>query len=180
MQIRRSDVCNIWNILNRSYDDFVAVGPLDVKILGANQPLSAGRRYDLLCQSSGSRPPASITWWKNGQRFEKTKETVSFPKNTFTFLKVNNFNFFKFQQLCFNHNSIFPMRIQFYNFTLLTRKLLIIFEWIIIKIQPQFPRQILICNTLHVVNTVIRLVNFQLFFPNGLDTCAVRRELKTN
>lgn len=52
------------------------VGPLDVKILGANQPLSAGRRYDLLCQSSGSRPPATITWWKNGQRLERTKETV--------------------------------------------------------------------------------------------------------
>ncbi|KAF5271773.1 hypothetical protein FQA39_LY08096 [Lamprigera yunnana] len=50
-------------------------GPVDVKILGSNQPLSAGRRYDLLCQSSGSRPPASITWWKNGQRLEKTKET---------------------------------------------------------------------------------------------------------
>lgn len=53
-----------------------AVGPLDVKILGASQPLSAGRRYDLLCQSSGSRPPATITWWKNGQRLERTKETV--------------------------------------------------------------------------------------------------------
>lgn len=58
---------------------FISVGPLDVKIVGANQPLSAGRRYDLLCQSSGSRPPASITWWKNGQRFERTKETVNFP-----------------------------------------------------------------------------------------------------
>jgi CD80-like C2-set immunoglobulin domain len=55
----------------------VAVRPLDVHILGSNQPLSAGRRYDLLCQSSGSRPPATITWWRNGQRLTKTKETVS-------------------------------------------------------------------------------------------------------
>nr|CAD7567686.1 unnamed protein product [Timema californicum] len=53
------------------------VGPLDVRILGANQPLSSGRRYDLLCQSSGSRPPATITWSRNGQRLDKTKETVS-------------------------------------------------------------------------------------------------------
>ncbi|KAK5647693.1 hypothetical protein RI129_002585 [Pyrocoelia pectoralis] len=59
-------------------------GPVDVKILGANQALSAGRRYDLLCQSSGSRPPASITWWKNGQRLEKTKETTSNDGNTTT------------------------------------------------------------------------------------------------
>ncbi|XP_056646735.1 hemicentin-1-like [Diorhabda sublineata] len=59
-------------------------GPLDVKILGSNQPLSAGRRYDLLCQSSGSRPPASITWWKNGQRFERTNHTTSNDGNTTT------------------------------------------------------------------------------------------------
>ncbi|XP_022907185.1 neural cell adhesion molecule 2-like [Onthophagus taurus] len=59
-------------------------GPLDVKILGASQPLSAARRYDLLCQSSGSRPPATITWWKNGQRMEKNKETTSRDGNTTT------------------------------------------------------------------------------------------------
>nr|CAH7769565.1 unnamed protein product [Callosobruchus chinensis] len=59
-------------------------GPLDVKILSSNQPLSAGRRYDLLCQSSGSRPPASITWWKNGLRLERTKETTSSDGNTTT------------------------------------------------------------------------------------------------
>lgn len=66
--------------LTRSLNDSplrVAVRPLDVHILGANQPLSASRRYDLLCQSSGSRPPATITWWRNGQRLTKTKETVS-------------------------------------------------------------------------------------------------------
>lgn len=54
-----------------------AVPPLTVHILGSNQPLSASRRYDLLCQSSGSRPPASITWWKNGHRINNAKETVS-------------------------------------------------------------------------------------------------------
>ncbi|XP_046401604.1 hemicentin-1 [Ischnura elegans] len=58
--------------------------PLDVRVLGASQPLSAGRRYDLLCQSSGSRPPASVTWWKNGQRLERTKETTSSDGNTTT------------------------------------------------------------------------------------------------
>ncbi|KAK9509627.1 hypothetical protein O3M35_006895 [Rhynocoris fuscipes] len=57
---------------------FVAVKPLDVRILAANQPLSVGRRYDLRCQSTGSRPPAKLTWWKNGLRLDRTKETVSF------------------------------------------------------------------------------------------------------
>lgn len=53
------------------------VTPLNIRLLGAHQPLSAGRRYDLLCQSAGSRPPAVITWWRDGQRLEKTTETVS-------------------------------------------------------------------------------------------------------
>ncbi|XP_047474605.1 uncharacterized protein LOC125028972 isoform X2 [Penaeus chinensis] len=41
--------------------------PLDVRILGSrNNPFSAGERYELVCESSGSRPSAKITWWKNG------------------------------------------------------------------------------------------------------------------
>ncbi|XP_044729672.1 protein turtle-like [Chrysoperla carnea] len=59
-------------------------GPLDVRILGPHQPLSAGRRYELLCQSCGSRPPASITWWRNGERLDRTKETTSSDGNTTT------------------------------------------------------------------------------------------------
>lgn len=55
----------------------LTVAPLNIRLLGAYQPLSAGRRYDLLCQSAGSRPPAVITWWQNGVRLEKTTETVS-------------------------------------------------------------------------------------------------------
>ncbi|VVC87690.1 unnamed protein product [Leptidea sinapis] len=62
----------------------LAVPPLSVHILGSNQPLSARRRYDLLCQSSGSRPPASITWWKNGHRINNAKETLSTDGNTTT------------------------------------------------------------------------------------------------
>lgn len=47
-----------------------------MKLLGAQQPLSAGRKHELLCQSSGSRPPAVITWWRDGQRLDTTTETV--------------------------------------------------------------------------------------------------------
>lgn len=38
--------------------------PLEVRLLGQNQPLSAGRRNDITCRCKGSRPPAIITWWK--------------------------------------------------------------------------------------------------------------------
>ncbi|ALC45415.1 CG12950 [Drosophila busckii] len=58
--------------------------PLNIRLLGAYQPLSAGRRYDLLCQSAGSRPPAVITWWQNGIRLEKTTETTSSDGNQTT------------------------------------------------------------------------------------------------
>ncbi|XP_055324788.1 protein turtle [Sitodiplosis mosellana] len=58
--------------------------PLNIRLLGAHQPLSAGKRYDLLCQSAGSRPPAVITWWRDGQRLEKTTETLSSDGNQTT------------------------------------------------------------------------------------------------
>lgn len=67
-----------------------SVTPLNIRLLGAHQPLSAGKRYDLLCQSAGSRPPAVITWWRDGQRLEKTTETVSnfMENNRFLFISL--------------------------------------------------------------------------------------------
>ncbi|KAF7397237.1 hypothetical protein HZH68_008459 [Vespula germanica] len=56
--------------------------PLEVKIRDANQPLSAGKRYELVCRTSGSRPPAIVTWWRNGQRLVDSKETTSSDGNT--------------------------------------------------------------------------------------------------
>ncbi|KAF5292415.1 hypothetical protein FQR65_LT11218 [Abscondita terminalis] len=38
--------------------------PLEVKLQGENAPLSAGRRYDIVCKCKGSRPPAIIAWMK--------------------------------------------------------------------------------------------------------------------
>ena len=57
---------------------FSTVAPLNIRLLGAHQhqPLSAGRRYDLLCQSAGSRPPAVITWFRDAERLDRTTETV--------------------------------------------------------------------------------------------------------
>nr|KAF7421367.1 hypothetical protein H0235_009203 [Vespula pensylvanica] len=61
---------------------FGKVSPLEVKIRDANQPLSAGKRYELVCRTSGSRPPAIVTWWRNGQRLVDSKETTSSDGNT--------------------------------------------------------------------------------------------------
>lgn len=38
--------------------------PLEVEILGENTEFSAGKTYNVTCKSTGSRPPAIISWWK--------------------------------------------------------------------------------------------------------------------
>ncbi|XKL60725.1 hypothetical protein PGB90_007782 [Kerria lacca] len=58
--------------------------PLDIQIFESNQPFTAERKYELICQSSGSRPPAKVTWWKDGERLDKTKDTTSMDGNTST------------------------------------------------------------------------------------------------
>lgn len=57
-----------------------AVSPLEVTILGKSSRITAGKKYDLMCQSIGSRPPAHITWWLDERRLESTKETVRVSK----------------------------------------------------------------------------------------------------
>ena len=48
--------------------------PLTVNLLGSNNPLSAGVTYQLTCQSVGSRPAATITWWMGGQKLKLTNQ----------------------------------------------------------------------------------------------------------
>lgn len=52
---------------------FVAVKPLDVKILNPISPLVADRRYEVTCESSGSRPNAIITWYKGKRQLRRAK-----------------------------------------------------------------------------------------------------------
>lgn len=47
-----------------------------MRILEPEQPFTAGRKYELICQSTGSRPPAKVTWWIGGHRSDRTKDTV--------------------------------------------------------------------------------------------------------
>ena len=83
---------------------FFTVGPLDVRITESNQPFTASRKYELICQSSGSRPPAQVTWWKDGRRLDKTKDTVSDIFNSWFVYMKTNFRYFFFAVMCkFSH-----------------------------------------------------------------------------
>ncbi|XP_042243451.1 protein turtle-like isoform X2 [Homarus americanus] len=51
--------------------------PLDVRILGSTDgPFSEGSQYKIVCESSGSRPTATITWWKDGMLMTDARSQV--------------------------------------------------------------------------------------------------------
>lgn len=59
----------------------VIVKPISANILSSSQPLSAERKYELVCETVGSRPHAKISWWKDNKKLENYTEKVrnSFP-----------------------------------------------------------------------------------------------------
>lgn len=52
------------------------VKPLSVKMSITDDYLLAGRRTQLECLSFGSRPPAQLTWWKEGKKINTSVESV--------------------------------------------------------------------------------------------------------
>lgn len=55
-----------------------SVKPLEVSIIAPKaRVFSAGIRSELVCRSSGSRPPAQITWWRNGNRVTMSSSSTS-------------------------------------------------------------------------------------------------------
>ncbi|CAO1351340.1 unnamed protein product [Diamesa hyperborea] len=50
--------------------------PLTVGILNQPSSLVADRRYEVLCESSGSRPNAIITWYKGKRQLRRTKDEI--------------------------------------------------------------------------------------------------------
>ncbi|OQR71077.1 hypothetical protein BIW11_11219 [Tropilaelaps mercedesae] len=48
--------------------------PLDINIQPPEKTLSAGKSVELVCASSGSRPPAVLSWWKGDEQVKATKE----------------------------------------------------------------------------------------------------------
>lgn len=58
----------------------LAVKPVAVHILTKDRFVSADRTYDIECKSSGSKPPALISWWKSNKQLKKLAKNVSFRK----------------------------------------------------------------------------------------------------
>lgn len=69
---------------------FFTVKPLSAQIITSVQPLSADRKYEIVCQSLGSRPRAHITWWKDNRKLNQCTEKVRYMytklSNTFLLL----------------------------------------------------------------------------------------------
>ena len=55
----------------------VSVAPVSVLIVNKGDQLVVGEPSDIVCRSSGSRPPAHITWYLDGKRVEGGTESVS-------------------------------------------------------------------------------------------------------
>jgi hypothetical protein len=53
------------------------VKPLSIKILNATMSMIADRKYELMCESVGSRPEASIYWLKGRKPLKKSREVVT-------------------------------------------------------------------------------------------------------
>lgn len=67
--------------------------PVTVSIISGRTPLSAGEPARLSCKSTGSRPPAQITWWKASKRMTNTRQHVlpSDKDNTTTTVSILTF-----------------------------------------------------------------------------------------
>ncbi|XP_049804270.1 neural cell adhesion molecule 2-like [Schistocerca nitens] len=60
------------------------LSPLVTQLLGENRPLSAGRQYEVSCQTVGSRPPANVSWWRDTLLLEGARDTTSGDGNVTT------------------------------------------------------------------------------------------------
>ncbi|XP_039282695.1 synaptogenesis protein syg-2 [Nilaparvata lugens] len=55
--------------------------PLTAKIMSKPTPLKADERYEVKCESAGSKPPAVITWYKGKKTLRKVKDEFRDNKN---------------------------------------------------------------------------------------------------
>ena len=60
------------------------VRPVLVRIEGDRKPLSAEKVVEVSCTSAGSRPPATISWWKGSTKMKRTRDKISVDGNVTT------------------------------------------------------------------------------------------------
>ncbi|XP_055540205.1 uncharacterized protein LOC129726939 isoform X1 [Wyeomyia smithii] len=63
--------------------------PLSVKLINPPETLMADKRYEVTCQSSGSRPNAIITWYKGKRQMRRTKDDIQSHNTTISTLSFS-------------------------------------------------------------------------------------------
>lgn len=66
-------------IVNKTYFTVImfTVKPVAVNILNKEKQISADKKYEVECKAVGSRPEATITWWKGSRQVHKMAKTVT-------------------------------------------------------------------------------------------------------
>ena len=54
-----------------------SVAPVNIEIVNKGDQLVVGHQSEIICRSTGSRPPAHITWYLGGSRIEGGTESVN-------------------------------------------------------------------------------------------------------
>ena len=58
---------------------YFSVGPTKVTILNGREPISAGKRYEVNCQTIGARPQPTVTWWMAGKQVRPDQLLAASP-----------------------------------------------------------------------------------------------------
>lgn len=87
-------ICIVFQILF-SFPHTFTVKPLTVEIRRPPTRMVADRRYEIICESSGSRPNAIITWYKGKRQLRRTKVNYKLNK----IIIIINLNLKSFSQL---------------------------------------------------------------------------------
>nr|XP_053641244.1 protein turtle-like [Cherax quadricarinatus]XP_053641245.1 protein turtle-like [Cherax quadricarinatus] len=77
----RADNSNLTQPLHVSVTIDMSFPPLDVRILGSNPALLEGQHTSFRCESTGSRPPATLSWWMDGVMMNAANEQVPVETN---------------------------------------------------------------------------------------------------
>ncbi|XP_069987707.1 cell adhesion molecule 1 [Penaeus vannamei] len=62
----------------------VTLPPMEVRILGSEQPIAAGRSIRLVCRAVGSHPPAHLTWWSGSSPLRQVVRAIEEGGNVTT------------------------------------------------------------------------------------------------
>lgn len=63
--------------------------PLSVRVIDPPGSVVADKRYEVSCESSGSRPNAIITWYKGKRQMRRTKDDILSHNRTLSTLSFS-------------------------------------------------------------------------------------------